>query len=153
MIKRYNDFVKEEFVMGSQTETKPMPTTAPTREREIEKRPMPTRPSVIPSRKPGVEDAPLAYSDNEYVGDYIIKDLASKLGPDAILKGNSIKYKGFDINYYSETEKIHIGKNKFATADEALEFLKGKEEVKEDKLDPEFEAKNYKLAHRHKRVK
>lgn len=151
MIKRYNDFVKEEFVMSSQTETKPMPTTTPTREREIEKRPMPTRPSVIPSKKPGVEDAPLAYSDNEYVGDYIIKDLAYKLGPDAILKGNSIKYNGVNINYYSETEKIHIGKKKFGTADEALEYLKG--ESSEERVDPEFEAKNYKLSHRHKRIK
>ena len=83
--------------------------------------------------------------------DYIIKDLAYKLGPDAILKGNSIKYNGVNINYYSETEKIHIGKKKFGTADEALEYLKG--ESSEERVDPEFEAKNYKLSHRHKRIK
>ena len=71
------------------------------------------------------------------------------------LKGNSIKYNGVNINYYSETEKIHIGKKKFGTADEALEYLKGEssEESSEERVDPEFEAKNYKLSHRHKRIK
>jgi hypothetical protein len=35
--------------------------------------------------------------------------------------------------------------------DEALEYLKG--ESSDERVDPEFEAKNYKLSHRHKRIK
>ena len=145
MIKRYNDFINEEFVMG-QPSTKP--TTAPTR--EIERRQAPTRPSIIPSKKPGVEDAPLAeFDQDEYVGEYKIKELASKLGPDAILKGNSIDYKGQKVNYFSETEKIHIGKKKFDSIDDVYDYLTNSEE----NIDPEFEARNYRLSKRHKRLK
>lgn len=71
----------------------------------------------------------------EYIGTVMMKDLASKLGVEVV--NNEIDYNGQKINFYSETEKFHVGKNKFKTVDEVLDFLKGDEEVKEES--PEIE--------------
>jgi hypothetical protein len=54
IIKSYQKF-NEEFVLNKPgTTTKPAPTTTPTTT------PRPTRPGVIPTERPGTEDAPLA---------------------------------------------------------------------------------------------
>ena len=57
-IKKYNRFV-EEFVMTG-TETKPAtPTTTP----DTPTRPRPTRPGIAPTEIPSEEDAPLAAAE------------------------------------------------------------------------------------------
>ena len=55
IIKSYQKF-NEEFVVANKpsTTTKPAPTTTPTTT------PRPTRPGVVPTERPGTEDAPLA---------------------------------------------------------------------------------------------
>ncbi len=60
---------------------------------------------------------------HEYKGSQLMHDLASKLGSEVI--NNQINYNGQTINYYSETEKFHIGRQKFDTAEEVLDFLGG----------------------------
>jgi hypothetical protein len=174
MIKKYNQFIEtktnEEFVEAAQPETAP---TVPSREIETvpgrpETTPRPSRPGVVPTEKPGVEDAPLAELDteeetqegNEYIGELKIKELVKLLGPDATLSGNTVEYNGKEINFYSETEKFHVGKNKFETVEEVVDFLKGNEEVpvktekdfEDETMDPEFEAKSYRLSRKEKRT-
>jgi hypothetical protein len=58
---------------------------------------------------------------HEYEGTKKLKELANKLGAEVV--NNQIDYNGQKINYYSETEKFHIGKNKFSTVQEVLDFL------------------------------
>ena len=56
------------------------------------------------------------------------------------------------ISKFIVNKKVDLDK---MSSDEALEYLKGEssEESSEERVDPEFEAKNYKLSHRHKRIK
>lgn len=179
MIKKYNQFIKEtkineEFVEAAQPERAP---STPSREVEtipgrpdVPTAPRPSRPSVVPTEKPGVEDAPLAELDeteedtqegNEYIGELKIKELAKALGPDAKLNGNTVEYNGKEINFYSETEKFHVDRKKFETVEEVVDFLKGNEEVpvktekdfEDETMDPEFEAKSYRLSRKEKRIK
>ena len=154
MIKKYNQFIEtktnEEFVEA-------------------------TQPEMVES--PGIEDAPLAELDtplaeldeteeetqegNEYIGELKIKELVKALGPDAILNGNTVEYNGKEINFYSETEKFHVDRKKFETVEEVVDFLKGGEEVpvktekdfEDETMDPEFEAKSYRLSRKEKRIK
>ena len=154
MIKKYNQFIEtktnEEFVEA-------------------------TQPEMVES--PGIEDAPLAELDtplaeldeteeetqegNEYIGELKIKELVKALGPDAILNGNTVEYNGKEINFYSETEKFHVDRKKFETVEEVVDFLKGDEEVpvktekdfEDETMDPEFEAKSYRLSRKEKRIK
>ena len=62
----------------------------------------------------------------EYYGTVLLKKLADMLGAD--IKDNEIDYNGQKIHFYSETEMFHVGKNKFKTPEEVVEFLKPKEE-------------------------
>ena len=154
MIKKYNQFIEtktnEEFVEA-------------------------TQPEMVES--PSIEDAPLAELDtplaeldeteeetqegNEYIGELKIKELVKALGPDAILNGNTVEYNGKEINFYSETEKFHVDRKKFETVEEVVDFLKGDEEVpvktekdfEDETMDPEFEAKSYRLSRKEKRIK
>lgn len=154
MIKKYNQFIEtktnEEFVEA-------------------------TQPEMVES--PSIEDAPLAELDtplaeldeteeetqegNEYIGELKIKELVKALGPDAILNGNTVEYNGKEINFYSETEKFHVDRKKFETVEEVVDFLKGGEEVpvktekdfEDETMDPEFEAKSYRLSRKEKRIK
>lgn len=67
----------------------------------------------------------------EYQGTVLMKQLADMLGTE--VTNNEIDYNGQKIHYYSETEMFHIGKNKFQTPQEVVEFVQGKEEVVESK--------------------
>ena len=58
---------------------------------------------------------------HEYKGTLLLKDLANRLGTSVV--NNQINYNGQKINYYSETEKFHIGKQKFDTVEEVVDFL------------------------------
>jgi hypothetical protein len=74
---------------------------------------------------------------HEYKGSELMRELADKLGTEVV--DNQIEYDGKVINYYSETEKFHIGRDKFVTIDEVLDFLgKGSQEsFNDEELDEE----------------
>lgn len=58
---------------------------------------------------------------HEYKGNILMRELADKLGTKVV--DNQIEYNGKTINYYSETEKFHIGRDKFDTIEEVLDFV------------------------------
>ena len=58
---------------------------------------------------------------HQYIGSKMLGELADKLG--AEVSNNSIMYNGKKINFYSETEKFHVDRKKFKTADEVVEYL------------------------------
>jgi len=62
---------------------------------------------------------------HEYEGTIKMDELAKMLGAKVI--NNEINYNGHVIHYYSETEKFHIGKQKFETPEEVVEYLKSEE--------------------------
>jgi len=68
--------------------------------------------------------------EDSYIGTKMLNELARKLGTEVV--DGSINYEGNKINFFSETEKFHIGKKKFATVEEVLAFLE-KENPKIDK--------------------
>lgn len=163
-IKKYNQFVKtnEEFVDAPSFDTKQAPARPERGTETMPGRPgttpstRPSRPSVVPGKKPSEEDAPLA-SNDEYIGTKKMKELAAAL-PDAKLESGTLYYDGKEINFYSETEKFHIGKHKFNDVKDVLNFLGAKEEVIserdfDEELDPEFEAKSYRFTRKIKRLK
>ncbi len=162
MIKKYNQFINEELVMGAEPRptTAPTPTTTP----DTPTIPRPTRPGITPTEIPSEEDAPLAKVElpeeegSEYIGQKMIADLANELGVN-IEPDGSINYEGQKINFYSETEKFHIGKQKFDSVESVLNYLHGdsgleKEmpsqdlsDIDEDEFekgDYPFESKSYK---------
>jgi hypothetical protein len=61
--------------------------------------------------------------EGQYIGTKLMNELAEKLGTEVV--DNKIMYNDTEINFFSEDEKFHIGKNKFETVDEVLEFLTG----------------------------
>ena len=165
-IKKYNQFVKtnEEFVETPSFDTKQAPSRPERGTETMPGRPgttpstRPSRPSVVPGKKPSEEDAPLASNDDEYIGTKKMKELADAL-PDSKLESGTLYYDGKEINFYSETEKFHIGKHKFNDVKDVLNFLGKKEDVKserdfeDEQMDPEFEAKSYRVSRRNKRLK
>ena len=121
IIKKYNQFLKEEVTMA---DTAPVETPVETPTTT----PRPSRPNVIPSIKPGQQDAPLAeLEENEEEGGDIyaskLKELASKLGVEVV--DNSVEYNGKKINVYSEDDKYHIDgvKKGFTTSDEVVSYF------------------------------
>jgi len=96
ILKNFNEYIKEDLTAQAQVQN------------EIET---------------GTIDA-MSYAeeeDDEYIGTRLMKELADKLGTEVI--DNKIVYDGKTINFYSETEKFHIGNKKFATPDEVINFL------------------------------
>jgi hypothetical protein len=59
--------------------------------------------------------------DGVYFGTKMLMELADKLGVE--MTDNKIVYGDTEIDFYSETEKIHIGKKSFRTVDEAYDFI------------------------------
>lgn len=59
--------------------------------------------------------------EDGYIGVKLMKDLSDKL--DTPIQDNKIIYDGNVINFYSETERFHIGKKKFETPDEVVDYL------------------------------
>ena len=74
----------------------------------------------------------------EYKGTTYMKELAKMLGVSVV--GNKIDYEGQEINFYSETEKFHIGDKDFTTPEEAYDYLTG--ENPEGKNSPYEEEEN-----------
>lgn len=59
--------------------------------------------------------------EDSYIGISMMKKLASELGEEIV--DNKITHNGQEINFYSETEKFHIGRKKFKTVEKVLDFL------------------------------
>lgn len=169
MLKKYNQFVKsinEEFVdrdILAEGEPSRSPSSP---SREVETAPgrpavspgqRPSRPSVVPGKSPSVEPAPLASheeEEGEYLGALRMRELADKLNVPYSEKG--LEFEGNVINFFSETEKFHIGKKKFDDVESVITYLKEgnrRPEYKlegEDRIDPEFEAKSYKFSRKYR---
>ena len=166
-IKKYSQFVKtnEEFVDAPSLDTKQAPARPDRGTETMPGRPgttpstRPSRPSVVPGKRPSEEDAPLASNDDEYIGTRKMKELADALGPDAKLENGSLYYNDREINFFSETEKFHIGRQKFNDVKDVLNFLGIKENTEpverdfDEEMDPEFEAKSYRFTRKNKRLK
>lgn len=58
---------------------------------------------------------------SEYEGTRKMRELAEMLGSEVV--ENKIEYQGKTINFFSETNKFHIGKEKFETPQEVVEYL------------------------------
>ena len=162
MIKRYNQFVKEnlneDFNMGGeQPEIAPAePTTRPdTTEKpqtDTPSRPSPfrkDRQSPIPAPAKAFNpknNEPSMELGEEEVGEYkgtrMMVDLAGRLGVE-VSEDGSINYEGKKINFYSETEAFHIGKDKFETIDEVLDFLGVNNEFGADDVDDDFDSDEF----------
>jgi len=53
-----------------------------------------------------------------------MSELATKLGTD-VMDNNTIDYNGQQIIFPSETEMFHVGRKKFKTSDEVVDYLTG----------------------------
>ena len=58
---------------------------------------------------------------HQYKGNQMLAKLADMLGTE--VSGNSINYNGKKINFFSETEMYHVDRQKFATAEEVVDYL------------------------------
>ena len=130
MIKRYNQFIKGINEDADITDGQPEPITKPaepTTVPDTPTRPRPTRPGITPTEIPSEEDAPLAYHHGEEEEEGIdvyrnkLKELANMLGVE--VENNSINYEENVIIFPSETEMYHVGKKKFKTAQEVVDYL------------------------------
>jgi hypothetical protein len=65
----------------------------------------------------------MSEEEEEYIGTKLLQDLADELGTEVV--NNKVEFEGKVINFYSETEKFHIGNKKFSTVKEVVDFLKG----------------------------
>lgn len=133
MIKRYNQFVKEnineDFQMAEPaTEPAPAPTTKPGTKEEPTQDPSekPGKPSPFKKDRKSPIPAPSKAHVEEEIGEYqgtrMLKELSDIIGAQ-LNDDNSIDYEGKKINYFSEDEKFHIGKEKFDTVDDVVDYL------------------------------
>lgn len=160
-IKKYKQFIKtnEEFVDTPSLVTKESPIRPERGTETIPGKPSitpsikPSRPSVVPGKKPSEEDAPLA-SNDEYIGSKKMRELLELL-PGSKIENGTLYYDDKEINFYSETEKFHIGRKKFDNVEDVINFLGVKEDKKsiDLEMDPEFETKSYRTLRRNKRLK
>jgi len=77
--------------------------------------------SMEDSMEDSMDKTDYTEEEDTYIGTQMLNQLSEALGTKVV--NNSIDYKGKKINFYSETEKFHIGNKKFSTVDEVLEFL------------------------------
>lgn len=117
MIKKYNQFIKENDEFDEE------PSFEET-EGKLAEEDLQDEMSELDS-----ETIDMTEEEDEYVGQKLLEELAEKLGAEVV--NNQIQYEGKTINFYSETEKFHIGKKKFSTPDEVINFLKKEEKVEE----------------------
>lgn len=148
VIRKYDDFVKSKNINEdiepmitpevSETETEPGFESTEEIEDEDTSNLVDSEEDVMPeSESEGEEEE----ESGEYEGTLLMKQLADMLGTE--VKNNEIDYEGQKIHFYSETEMFHIGKNKFKTPQEVVDFLQGKEEEI-------TESKRFAKKHRHK---
>lgn len=104
MIKKYNQFIKGKVNENVEENENP------SNDMDFEEN---ENPSV---ESQGEEEG------SEYVGQKMMQDLSDELDVNIDTDG-SITYDGRKINFYSETEMFHIGKQKFETVDDVVSFL------------------------------
>lgn len=135
VIRKYDDFVKSKINEDIEPMMTPDVAESETEEgfestedvEEIDSA------NLVDSQEDVLPESELVDDEEEESGEYhgtlMMKELAQMLG--AELTNNEIDYNGQKINFYSETEKFHVGKNKFDTPEEVVEYLQGTEEVVE----------------------
>jgi hypothetical protein len=67
------------------------------------------------------DEVDMSEEEDTYLGEKLLQELADKLGTE--VQNNQIDYNGVKINFFSETEKFHIGSKKFSSVEEVLDFL------------------------------
>jgi hypothetical protein len=132
ILKKFDSYIKEDLATMAEPAIKPSTTPAPATP-TIEPGTKPERrdrPTPIRRDRPAVEPDPQAKmkmdateEEGTYIGTQMIQDLADALGTEVI--DNAVQYEGKTINFYSETEKFHVNKKKFATVEEVVEHLTG----------------------------
>jgi len=135
ILKKFDSYIKEDLEMMAEPATKPSTTPAtPTVEpgTKPERR---DRPTPIRRDRPAVEPDPQAKmkmdateEDGTYIGTQMLQDLADALGTEVM--DNAVQYEGKTINFYSETEKFHVDRKKFATVEEVVNYLTGGNSLK-----------------------
>lgn len=152
ILKKFDSYIKEDLdAMAAEPATKPAPSTTPAPATPtVEPGTKPERrerPTPIRRDRPAVEPDPQAKmkmdateEEGTYIGAEMLQDLADALGTEVI--DNAVEYEGKKVNFYSETEKFHVDKKKFATVQEVVDYLTGgqpshseKIEKMEDQLD------------------
>lgn len=149
ILKKFDSYIKEDLEMMAEPATKPSttptpatPTVEPGTKPERRDRPTPIR-----RDRPAVEPDPQAKmkmdateEEGTYIGAEMLQNLADALGTEVM--DNAVEYEGKKVNFYSETEKFHVDKKKFATVQEVVDYLTGgqpshseKIEKMEDQLD------------------
>jgi len=135
ILKKFDSYIKEDLeMMAPVPATKPAPSTTPapaTPTIEPGTRPeRRERPTPIRRDRPAVEPDPQAKmkmdateEEGTYIGTEMLQDLADALGTEVI--DNAVEYEGKKVNFYSETEKFHVDKKKFATVEEVVDYLTG----------------------------
>ena len=136
MIKRYNQFIKEndEFMEEPSFEE-----TEGTLAEEDLKQELDQSEEPMQSEEAGEEEEAGDIYTNR------LKELSEKLGTEVV--DGKIDYNGQTIIFPSETEMYHVGKKKFKTADEVVDFLEGTENKTQELPEPEeeiAESKSYK---------
>jgi hypothetical protein len=138
MIKRYNQFVKEnktneEFEMD---EPVAMPRTAPSRPEvkpDVTEKPgtAPSKPSPFRKNRPSVEPDPKAEieMEDEEIGvdkyTSALQSLADAAGVEYNIEDKSVVINGKKVIFPTETEKYHVQgvKKPFATLEEVLSYF------------------------------
>ena len=155
MIKRYNQFIKEniqaeeehnvsdedmetirrgdeengdDLFQGEETIEGDLPFT----EEEIE------REAAEEENDGSVEDQ-MEEEGGEYIGQKMMQELSDKLDCPIDADG-SINCHGKKINFYSETEMFHVDREKFATAEEVVDYVEGSEGSEEPIQNNELES-------------
>ena len=67
----------------------------------------------------------------EYEGTKLMKELADRIGAE-VSDNNEIDFDGKKINFFSETDKFHIGGNQFDSVDDVVSYLSGEGTESED---------------------
>jgi len=123
MIKRYNQFVKGRINENSEAFDEEEGDFVPGQE---------LNPGFDEEEGDFIEDE--MSIEDEFVGEEEeeggdifrskMTELATKLGTD-VMDNNTIDYNGQQIIFPSETEMFHVGRKKFKTSDEVVNYLSG----------------------------
>jgi hypothetical protein len=134
LVRKFDDFVKNRKI---QENTEPIATPESEMETEegteaTEEMEMEDPNNIIDT--PAEEEAPHEMEDEpeeeggEYEGTVKLKQLSEMLG--VPVQNNEINYNGHTINFYSETEKLHVDekdpkkRKKFDNPEQVMEYLK-----------------------------
>ena len=142
ILKKFDSYIKEDLEMMAEPATKPSTTPAPATP-TVEPGTKPERrdrPTPIRRDRPAVEPDPQARmkmdateEEGTYIGAEMLQNLADALGTEVM--DNAVEYEGKKVNFYSETEKFHVDKKKFATVEEVVDYLTGGESTHSEKIE------------------